>query len=489
MPIDDVENSKHHATLSADSWEQDIRTKVNEKHLSIESFMTRIDRCFLLSIESRKDYISFCRSFLTLYLLKPSSMDSEKARDSLYPLIEKLLSFGEVDWQLGLTYKAFLLTLLGYQVDEVHFTHSKQGVFYRDHGGVLASNHIPSIVEGAECLLLLGAICVLRNDKALLHQVLLASQWHLKLFDEQGSFPKSLWTRENEFSLESFYYLHAILFKFSTQVSSLPEFSNALYSIKLKMNSIEQDKVSYFYELFEDYIEGLLQGKSVHCNLEAMDPESNKVATLGYGAYSYNDVSLKCTVSGAGTSFASYRKSSIEVVSVGPHYHPLGQMQNFGIYRTPLLKERCFRDVEIKNEPDSFFFSGFSKTVDPKSNVLSPGNTWLHISCSAKKETVTFDLERVDLETAEDLNIVLFVKADKAIVDNMYHLSPSSLNRYEGKACDTLFKSGEDILSLSSSAKGDMQIIPLAGKDHFWGATFLLALPIHPKEILNVCLK
>lgn len=491
MPIDDVENAKHHATLSAENWEQDIRTKAKEKHLSIESFKTRIDRCFLLSTKSRKDYIFFCRSFLTLYLLKPSSIEGEKNQDHLYPLVEKLLSAGDFDWQLGMAYRAFLLTLLGYNVDRVRFITSKLGVFYRDHGGVLASNHIPHIIEGAECLLLLGALSILRNDTALLNQVILASHWHLKLFDENGFFPKSLWIKENEFSLSSFNYLHATLFKFSCQVSSFPAFSNALYSIKLKLNSIHQDKVSYFYELFEDYLEGLLQGKRLHCNLdlEALSNEINKVGTLGFGAYSYNDTSLKCTVSGAGTSFASFRKSSIEVVSIGPHYNPLGQMQNFGIYRTPLLKELCFKEVQIKNEPNSFFFSGFARTIDPRNDVVSPGNTWLHVVCNVKEETVNFELERIDLDIAEELNIAFFVKADKAIVDMKYHLSPSSLNRYEGKVCDTLFKTGVDKLSLSTNAKGSMQIIPLAGEDHFWGATFLLALSIHPKEILNICLK
>lgn len=482
MLISDVENAIYRATLSsAESSERETPNKFQDRHLSVEVIETLLDRCSSLSLKEKEDYLLLFRGFLIVYFLKPPHLDQEKIRNLFYPLLDNLFS-EKMDsaWYLGKHYRALFCTLLGYEVDLKNFNCSNFQI------GSSSQN-----LEEVECLLILGILAVLKHNDALRDQVVIASYWHLKLFDEKGFFPKSLWTREEGFDILKSYQLHALLFRFSLKVSSLEEFAKTLGVLEIKIKDLSESAEPQFYQVIKNFIQSKLLKKKLHWNKpkEFFDHHLHKSSLLGFGSYSYKNLSISCSVSGKGTSFAALRKSAIEVVAIGPHFNPLGEMQNFGIFREPILKERSFKEVQVKNEKDLFSFSGFTKTIDPSSDKVKYGNTWVHLVCNAKEDIVTFELERIDLKGVDVMNLAFFIKADKAVVDMKYHLSPCSLNRYEGKVCDVVFRAGDDKLAITSNAKDTMQIIPLAGKQHFWGATFLLSFPFYTKDILRVRLK
>ena len=66
-------------------------------------------------------------------------------------------------------------------------------------------------------------------------------------------------------------------------------------------------------------------------------------------------------------------------------------------------------------------------------------------------------------------------------MDGELSLSPGALERYQGKIARVTFEKDGEILSLHPEFEGEMQLIPLAGKHHFWSADFLIAFPINEK--------
>lgn len=75
------------------------------------------------------------------------------------------------------------------------------------------------------------------------------------------------------------------------------------------------------------------------------------------------------------------------------------------------------------------------------------------------------------------LAFTFFVQADNVKVGDRT-IYPVTLDRYYGENQKISFNASEDFLSLEADFNGEMEIFPLAGKNHFWGANFLIAFSV-----------
>lgn len=488
MSINEVEMQEHHATLlSAESLEQDLKTKSQQRHLSIEDLTDFIDKCLLLKAKSRKEMLVFARMLLALILSKPTSLDAEKGRDLFYPLLGKLLDLKvDPNWQVGAVYHAIILDLLGYSAKNQIITLSKRSLCFRDCGGVSSENHIPHLQESAECLLFAAVFGARIEDIALMKEVAQASYAHLDLFDHVGRYPKSFWLKESEFDEKCVYFFHALLFSAMHKITKDTRFNEKLCVIQKRIDSLYGDETPHLFDLFGSFVEASL--KEVRQPIAVKGSEMVFQNSIGFGHFENNVFSVFCTTSGSGTSFATCTKGDVEIVAMGPHHLPLGLMENFGIYRTPLLKEICFREVTCKKTESDFSYEGYTRVIEPAQDMIKPGSSWLKVVCNASDTSVDFEMERFDMKGGQDFDLAVFIKADKAVIDAKYQLLPMSLNRYEGESLPCVFTSNKTKLTLRSNAKRRMKIIPLAGESHFFGATFLLAFPIQVENTLKISL-
>ena len=67
------------------------------------------------------------------------------------------------------------------------------------------------------------------------------------------------------------------------------------------------------------------------------------------------------------------------------------------------------------------------------------------------------------------------MECDKVVVGDGYILEPATLDRYIGEEASISLKSGSQAFNIQSDGKGQLEVVPLAGNDHFWGADFMLA--------------
>jgi hypothetical protein len=289
----------------------------------------------------------------------------------------------------------------------------------------------------------------------------------MKFVEHGGAFPEGLWTQEKEYAQASLSTAYDLLLSLTSQVrgadESVQEVSERLIA------SLRIDNLDVFYVIIyaftlhymKSYIEDSM-GVDVSLN-------NREEASLGYGKYQTQDLIFHCTASGRGSGFATLHKKNISIVSMGPQLTSLAEMHSYGIYRAPAMRGPSFKDVFIEKG----IFQGWTRMV--AEDVIKPGSSWIYIDLHQKNNGYHLKTRWVDFQKTPDVFLVFFVKALKVVVDKKYHLNPSTLDRYQGAQALVTFFHGQEQLSLEPLTDTVMQVIPLAGEEHFWGAKFLLA--------------
>ena len=169
------------------------------------------------------------------------------------------------------------------------------------------------------------------------------------------------------------------------------------------------------------------------------------------------------------TGLGSIDLGKMSVVSMGPHYFPLGDLTRFGIYR----EGEDFSDVE----ESSTRISGWTKLIACDRSFGS-GATWINFSAEKTSSDIFLQASFENGKGEDPFAFVFFVKADEIKISDKRFVK-GALSSFQGMGSSVDMISGCDITVLSLQFKAPVQIIPLAGGDFFWGADFLIAFEIH----------
>ena len=184
---------------------------------------------------------------------------------------------------------------------------------------------------------------------------------------------------------------------------------------------------------------------------------------------SYKLENIKVTYQGDHTGLGSIDFGSLAIVSMGPHYFPLGELSRFGIYR----EGPDFSDVE-----ESFNrISGWSKLIAGDRSYGS-GATWIQFNAEKNQNEIKLKAAFENGKGEDPFAFVFFVKSEEIKVAEKKYLK-GSLASYQGITSSIELACGNEKVVLTPQFKGPIQIIPLAGGDYFWGADFLIAFEIH----------
>lgn len=165
------------------------------------------------------------------------------------------------------------------------------------------------------------------------------------------------------------------------------------------------------------------------------------------------------TLSGNGTSLGTVQGKDVSICAFGPQLYLLADMKFFGI-----------QGVHQAESVDVLHLSGWTRFfADP--------NAWLHVHFSFKAFEIELNVQWLGLTSDKKNFFVFYVKADTAHIGDEVFLS-KSLQRYRGNGKQVSFN-GKDFIIECSKAQV-IELIPLVGKDYFWGADFLLAISLNP---------
>ncbi len=167
--------------------------------------------------------------------------------------------------------------------------------------------------------------------------------------------------------------------------------------------------------------------------------------------------------------FGSISFDNITVVSMGPHYFPLGEESLFGIYR----RGGDLSDIAVAENK----VSGWSRAL--------AGDMWVRLVAEKKGEKIYLKTSFENREKGELVAFAFFVKAKEVEIGNK-RIASGSLNRFQGSSAPINLFDEKGCVRLQVNERGPLQIIPLAGGEHFWGANFLIAFEISDDQSQKV---
>ncbi|GAB5410965.1 MAG: hypothetical protein ChlgKO_00790 [Chlamydiales bacterium] len=333
---------------------------------------------------------------------------------------------------------------------------------------------------GPESLLYFGLIALLENSHEKKRTFLKGVGELNLLLDRKGNPFFSLLTDEKHFCLATLLTVFYLLFSLAGHFSSQKDFDQIANHLHHRLGLLE----GFYLDAIPSHLLILSLLIEMH-----HDPEKCSFA-IPFAKGFYRDraifheqltkIDFTLQFAGEGNSFGALSKGNIEIVAMGPQQLPLGVMENFGIFREAANGAGEFADI-IHEEKQ---LSGWLKLCNYGTALPEPGNEWLHVDLKTKTDYLTLTI-RPKKERA-DLYFAFFIKAKEAKVEGQQALKPRSLDRIRGEIQEIFFKDADEFLSLRTPDLVQIEVIPLAGGNHFFSANFLVAFPIQKSLTLEM---
>jgi len=107
---------------------------------------------------------------------------------------------------------------------------------------------------------------------------------------------------------------------------------------------------------------------------------------------------------------------------------------------------------------------------------------WMEIEQNYQNASLTVSTNLMGLNGWEDTAFSFFFKAEECVVGEKTLKGPQ-FSCYKGPPLPILMKGKEGKIELNlSTAITEIQVVPLEGKNNFWGANFLVSYLLEPKQ-------
>lgn len=432
------------------------------------------------------EYLEKQRELLGISLLAESCNFSTDTQELLSGVIKKF-SLAYPYWrefQLGFAYDALNRHLAGIRPIPFHPVQTESGAAYFETGNRWSWAEIPHAIFHSELGLLWLLFGKLTQKKEWITAALKLARWHLNTLDYHFVPFQGLFAKEEGFSLLNLLTMNYLLFHFLALENNDPKFEYvsqtqmALLKEALKRNN----KIPSYAVVLEFWLSKVLSRVSSEKTELSPIIFDQDLSLVGYRSPKQNVI---FTMMGGKTGLGCIRSNDIEIASYGPQHLPLGDCMGFGIESGPLSKRKkalievngqefCIKDTAKLASQNIFFSSAqFGNGAHPKA--------WIEAKQQFKQNEISIDARFLSLEKLPPLAFTFFVKAKKCVVEDVKTLIPRSLNRYQDVTRKLLFEGTDSSIEISYSSKGEMQVIPLAGGDNYWGADFLVAYLLNPE--------
>ncbi|MEX0962369.1 MAG: hypothetical protein WDZ28_05905 [Simkaniaceae bacterium] len=286
----------------------------------------------------------------------------------------------------------------------------------------------------------------------------------LKFVENDRSFFYGFQEKEENFDRINFLAAHYINLFLASKFYSSALIDKAMERVLTRLESASLEKLSPGLILLFLYADLHFQLEKKPLTFDDDLIEANDGFVIGETSIFSYVFSLR----GKGTGLGAIHKEKVKILSFGPHYAPLGSMENFGIWSE--TAEVIHADGEGK------ILKGWTKVVEKGRENASPSLLWLFSEMRVLDRSIQLEIQYKESHSSP--LVVFFIQADEAQIDEK-RLYPGSLERFSGRTKDLSFSKEKEYFEFNFDH--ECEIIPLAGQDHFWGADFLLA--IKPSEL------
>ena len=374
--------------------------------------------------------------------------------------------------QLPHAYLVLLTYLLKFEPLAIHPQQMHSGATCLDALGFSKSSQLPEPAQLAELGSLWMILGVHLKNETLLYAGIKVALWQIHTLDHRGLPHFSLWSRAATFHASTLAMSNHLLFTLAYRLTSDPGFNQAAQIQK----HYGWNPASLAGKLLT------LVPEKIPSPLRLTHKPFAEEMTVGLMKFATAQWSMACSLSGWNSGIFSYHKNDAAIVNSGPQAVPLDALDKFGIDRTCSISARSFNEIRWEKTAYHFRMKGWAKAF------AHPA--WMEIEAYYEAQKLTLSCQLQEERPSENLAMVFYVRCDLLAIGGKETLQAGSLERYQGKALPLELRAEEEKIFIEPLTEQEMQIIPLAGGDHFWGAHFLIAFPFaEGKELLQYRIK
>ena len=343
---------------------------------------------------------------------------------------------------------------------------------------------LPYIPQQLEFGIFLCTLAHLGGAQHLHESILRLAQWLLLTLDSDGNPLNSLFVRECEGNHFTLLALHALFWRAVSVTTGEAKFAQVaqLVNDHLEKTIKTTDHIEPWWVLCERVFPKTLKETPHHFTFSPSICDSS-TALIGYRTAQQSTI---CTLHGGHTGLGSMRFRDVTLLNYGPQHLPLSDCSGFGIEGNH-LSDHGIRQSIMENRSYGFSLKGCVRLVDRPPQFLHETvpfcGIWLEIAQEFKLPQLRLTTTVLSLDEWNDVAFSFFVQAKRCKVQSGPVLTPGTLERYEGLAHPLLLEGEHASLSLyAKNFQGTLQVIPLAGKNDYWGAHFLVAYLLTPQQ-------
>lgn len=318
-------------------------------------------------------------------------------------------------------------------------------------GGLLPGYRVPEPFYLAELGSLWMILGIYQKNEALLYAGLKVAYWQSHLLDHAFLPHLSLWNFAASYAPKEFYAVHYLLFMLAYRVTSGDGFLQAAQIQK----SRGWDPTSLAGKLLTLVPEKLKAPARLPYRLVTEE------VTLGMLKFKAPEGSIVCSLSGRNSGVFSYHKNQTALVNAGPQMAPFDALSRFGIER----EASGFHDILWEKSAHHFRLKGWTRVFDRL--------TWMQLQANFEAHRLTLSCHFY--RPREKLFFVFYAACDRLFLGGKTVLLAGGLDHYQGKSLPIQIVTGDEKIFIEPEVAEEMQIIPLAGGVHFFGAQFLIA--------------
>lgn len=373
--------------------------------------------------------------------------------------------------QLPKAYLALISHLLNFDPLPIHPEQFPNGVALLDTLGWCESREIPEPIELAQLGVLWMILGVRLKNEVLQRAGLKIALWHVHLLDSQGRTHLSVWSRARSFRLSTLSLWKYVLFTIAYRLTGQSGFDQLAEIAKGEAWDPKAFPVKLLI-LVPSKVSSLLS--------YPLRPFAEEM-TVGIVKFSTLEMSMMAHLSGWNSGLFSFHKKEVALINAGPQVGSYDHLEQFGVCRTWGVKERPFQEIIWEKTAYHCHLQGWTR--------LLALPLWLELKARLQAAQATLEVTFQDKEIKAPLSMILFLHCPKLVIGGKYHLEVGSLERYEGKSLPLELQGAQEKMVLHPDTALSMQVMPLAGGDHFWGAHFLAAFPLDPAKPFKVEVK
>ncbi|MCB1085294.1 MAG: hypothetical protein KDK60_04255, partial [Chlamydiia bacterium] len=290
-------------------------------------------------------------------------------------------------------------------------------------------------------------------DEDLMQQGMKMIEFSLMFCDHEGKLFQGLWENEERYHGKSLVHLYAFLYHLASYLAPNSKLQVTSESL---LEGIKGEAPPPLLKLFAHAFHQLAEENSPLPSLPKGVMVHTHDQSLAFLRYQYQETSLACTASGAGTGLGVIHHGDIRISSFGPHYLPLSDASRYGINRFSNGKREGFSDFLIEPGEESCRFRGWTKVVSPDPLKFIPH--WLFFDLQGSKENLSLTARQNRIHTDHPLYFVFYLYADRATIGESEVFLPCTLERFKGKSQQITFEGGRSTLTLLPHFEEEMEV-------------------------------